>query len=202
MVSIDVVHELHDQLDRHWRLQARPRLGGLTDAEYLWEPVEGAWSVRHREDPAPDTVTIRAGSGDWLCDFGFPEPEPAPVTTIAWRLAHVIVGVLGARAHSHFGGPEVGYETFDYAGDARTALAQLDDAYAAWSDGVRALTPEALARPVGEAEGPWAEHPMITLVAHINRETVHHLAEVALLRDLWAHHESPGVMSRGRRREG
>jgi hypothetical protein len=29
--------------------------------------------------------------------------------------------------------------------------------------------------------------PMATLVLHLNREVFHHLAEVALLRDLWAH---------------
>jgi len=28
---------------------------------------------------------------------------------------------------------------------------------------------------------------MATLILHINREVFHHLAEVALLRDLWAH---------------
>ena len=42
-----------------------------------------------------------------------------------------------------------------------------------------------------EAEGPWAQEPMITLVLHINRETIHHLAEVALLQDLWAHLHTP-----------
>ena len=62
-----------------------------------------------------------------------------------------------------------------------------DTVYGAWSAGVRALTLDDLARPVGPAEGPWAEHPMLELVLHINRETIHHLAEVALLRDLWAH---------------
>lgn len=31
--------------------------------------------------------------------------------------------------------------------------------------------------------------PMATLVLHINREVFHHLAEVALLRDLWAHRD-------------
>ena len=40
---------------------------------------------------------------------------------------------------------------------------------------------------VGEAEGPYAEYSRATLVAHIHRELIHHLAEVALLRDLWAH---------------
>lgn len=183
----DLTQELHEQLDFHWRVQARPRLEGLTDEEYRWEPVPGAWNVRHRDEPAPPSVTMRPGSGHWLCDFGLPEPDPAPVTSIAWRIAHVVVGVLGARAHSHFGGPPASYDGWDYAGTAAEGLRQLDEAYAAWSAGVRALPPEALAAPVGPAEGDWAEAPMITLVLHINREVIHHLAEVALLRDLWAH---------------
>lgn len=184
--TLDIITGLHEQLDFHWRVHARPRLDGLTDEELHWEPVPGAWGVRRAGTPAPDTVTVRAGAGDWLVDFGMPEPEPAPVTTIAWRLAHVVVGVLGARTHSHFGGPEADYETFTYAGTAEGALRQLDEAYAAWSAGVRGLTREALAAPVGPAEGPWAAEPMLTLVLHINREVIHHLAEVALLRDLWA----------------
>lgn len=184
--ALDLITNLHDQLDWHWQGHARPRLDGLTDSELHWEPAPGAWGVRRPDDPVPATVTLRAGAGDWLVDFGIPEPEPAPVTTIAWRLAHVVVGVLGARAHSHFGAPEASYDTFRYAGSAAGALRQLDEAYAAWSAGVRALTPEALAAPVGPAEGPWADAPMLTLVLHINRETIHHLAEAALLRDLWA----------------
>lgn len=183
----DLIHHLHEQLDWHWKVAARPRLDGLTDEEYLWEPAPRSWSLRRRDEPAPAGVTDRLGSGEWLLDFSDPEPEPVPVTTIAWRLGHVIGGVLGARAHSHFGGPPTDPQTWAYAGTAAEALAQLDEAYAAWSAGVVALTPEALDRPVGPAEGPWAEHPMIELVLHINRETIHHLAEVALLRDLWAH---------------
>lgn len=185
--SLDLLRHLHEQLDWHWQAHARPRLDGLTDEEYLWEPAPGTWSVRRREEAAPETVTLRPGAGAWVVDFGVPEPQPAPVTSIAWRLAHVIVGVLGARAYSHFGGPPTDYESWSYAGSADEALAQLDAAYTAWSAGVRGLSVDDLAEPVGEAEGPWAEHPMLELVLHINRETIHHLAEVALLRDLWAH---------------
>ena len=36
-------------------------------------------------------------------------------------------------------------------------------------------------------EGPYAEHPTAALVLHINREAIHHGAEVALLRDLYLH---------------
>jgi hypothetical protein len=112
--------------------------------------------------------------------------QPAPVTTIAWRLAHLIVGVFGARVAGHFGGPPVDYQTFDYAGPAAQALQQLDDVYAAWLAGVTSLGDAGLARPCGPAEGPFAEYPMATLVLHINRETLHHGAEIALLRDLYA----------------
>lgn len=114
-------------------------------------------------------------------------PAPAPLTTIAWRIGHLVVGVLGARWHSHFGGPPHDYMTHTYAGDAAGGLAQLDLTYAAWMNGVRGLDAEALARPIGEAEGPWAEYPMAALVLHINREVIHHGAEMCLLRDVYAH---------------
>lgn len=143
---------LAEQLDWHWRTQARPRLEGLTDAEYLWEPAAGAWSVRRRGQAAPASATMRAGAGEWLVDFAFPEPDPAPVTTIAWRLAHVVVGVFGMRAASHFGGPDCAYDTWEYAGTAAGALAQLDAAHAAWREGVAGLDDAALWTPVGRAE--------------------------------------------------
>jgi hypothetical protein len=65
-----------------------------------------------------------------------------------------------------------------------TALAQLDDGYAAWIKGVRQLGADGLARPCGPAE-PYPEAPMAALVLHINREALHHGAEIALLRDLY-----------------
>lgn len=188
---MDWNHLLLDQLTWHWEHQARPRLEGLSDDEYLWEPVPGCWSLRPR---GTSQTPMSAGAGDLVIDFAFPEPVPAPVTTIAWRMAHVIVGVLGMRTHSHFGGPPADYETWTYAATADEALAQLDDAYAAWVAGVGRLGEEGLARPCGPAEGPWAEAPMATLVLHINRESIHHLAEIALLRDLFAHRSpTPGA---------
>ena len=37
------------------------------------------------------------------------------------------------------------------------------------------------------AEGPFAEAPLAALVLHINREVLHHGAEICLLRDLFLH---------------
>ena len=73
------------------------------------------------------------------------------------------------------------------AGTAAQALAQLDEQVAIWLAGVEALGEEGLAQPCGPAEGPYAEESMATLVLHINRELIHHGAELALLRDLYAH---------------
>jgi hypothetical protein len=118
-------------------------------------------------------------------DFAWPEPDPPPVTTIAWRIAHVVVGCLAMRTASHFGGTPAGYATWTFAGTADEALEQLDTAYDAWVAGVTSLGEEGLARPVGPAEGPWAESPYADLVLHLNRELIHHGAEICLLRDLY-----------------
>jgi hypothetical protein len=182
MTTIDWNNELAEQLDVHWRAQLRPRLDGLTDEEYRWEPVPGAWNVRPR---GTSTAPVAAGSGDFTIDFASPEPSPPPVTTIAWRIGHIVVGVLGMRVASHFGGPPIDYATHRYPGDAAGALAQLDEGYAAWMKGVRGLGAEELARACGPAEGPYADVSMAALILHINREMLHHGAEIALLRDLY-----------------
>jgi DinB superfamily len=181
-MSVDWTNELAEQLDWHWQHQLRPRLDGLTDDEYRWEPVIGMWSVRPRENA---TAPVALGAGEFVLDYARPEPDPPPVTTIAWRLSHLTIGVFGMRVASHFGGAPVDYDTYDYPGDAATALARLDAAYAAWIAGVRGLSRHALSRPCGPAEGPYAQAPMASLVLHVNREAIHHGAEIATLRDLY-----------------
>ena len=183
MTTFDGNAPLLDQIDRHWQGQLRPRLEGLSDAEYFAEPVPG-WNIRPR---GTGTAPVQAGTGDFTIDFAFPPPEPAPFTTIAWRLGHVIVGVLAMRNANHFGREPTDYQSFPYAGTAAQALAQLDAEYASWLDGVRGLGQEGLAEACGEAEGPYAAEPMGVLVLHINRELIHHGAEICLLRDLYAH---------------
>jgi hypothetical protein len=175
---------LREQISWHWTAQLRDRLDGLTDAEYFWEPAPGCWSVRPRGTSTP---WVQVGSGAMAIDYAIPQPEPAPFTTIAWRLGHVIVGVLAMRNASHFGRAATEYDTFPYAATAAEALAQLDEEYATWLAGVESLGEDGLARPCGEAEGPYAEYPLAALILHINRELIHHLSEVCLLRDLYLH---------------
>jgi ABC-type transport system substrate-binding protein len=173
---------LRRQISWHWDHQVRKGLQGLTDEAYFWEPAPGSWNVRPR---GSGTAPVQGGSGAVTIDFAFPEPSPPPVTTIAWRLGHVIVGVLAVRNAAHFGRAETDYVRFDYAADAATALQQLDSEFATWMAGVEGLGEDGLLRPCGEAEGDLAKDPMAALVLRIHRELIHHLAEVSLLQDLF-----------------
>ncbi|MFJ6854531.1 DinB family protein [Streptomyces sp. NPDC091271] len=181
--EMDWNRTLCEQWEFHWNHRIRARLEGLTDDEYVWSPVPEAWSVRPR---STSTAPVQAGAGGFTIDFAFPQPDPEPFTTIAWRLGHVIVGVLAARNAAHFGAPAASYESWEYAGDAATALDQLGTQLDVWLAGVRSLGDAGLRVPVGEKE-PYPEAPMADLVLHIHRELIHHLSEVCLLRDLYLH---------------
>ncbi|MFT3852116.1 MAG: DinB family protein [Ilumatobacteraceae bacterium] len=178
---------LVDQLDWHWSNFVRPHLDGLDDARYLWEPVPGCWSIRRREDATGPFVD---GPGDTVLDDQWPPPDPPPVTTIAWRMAHIAIGVFGQRAVDHFGADgltELPREAVDWPITAAGGLALLDHWYGAWITGGRALGDDGLAHPCGPAAGPYAAEPLATLVLHVNREALHHGAEILLLLDLYRH---------------
>ena len=180
MTQINWTTQLDLQLSWHWENHLRRRWNDLTDREYFWEPVPGMWNIR----PRGHGVAIEVGAGDHIIDFAFPEPSPAPATTIAWRMGHLLVGVFGARLASHFGGPPVDYDSYEYPSSAADALARLDDMYANWIAGVRSLDDQGLQAPCGELG--FEQDPMAALILHINREVIHHGAEISLLRDLYA----------------
>ncbi|MEU1981443.1 DinB family protein [Nocardia sp. NPDC019395] len=181
--ELDWNRALREQFEAHWDHHVRARLQGLTDDEYFWSPVPHSWNVRPR---GSSTAPVQAGAGEFTIDFAFPEPDPPPFTTIAWRLGHVIVGVLATRNAAHFGAPAASYETWEYAGNAATALDQLETHLGSWLAGVRDLGDTGLRRPAGPLE-PYPEASMADLVLHIHRELIHHLSEVCLLRDLYLH---------------
>lgn len=142
--------QLAEQLAWHWRNQVRERLAGLSDEEYFWEPAEPSWSLRPRgRSDAP----VQGGSGELVIEFAFAEPDPAPFTTIAWRLGHVLVGVLGTRNATHFGHEPTDYFGYDYPVTAAEALARLERELRRWVAGVAVLTDDQLWQPVGESEG-------------------------------------------------
>lgn len=154
--------DLHEQLSWHWEAQLRPRLEGLSVDELLWEPGPGCW-------------TLRAGRLDGV----WPTPDPAPVTTIAWRLGH-LGQTLAHRASAHFG--DRSYDDVV----PEDVLAFVDRSYSAWSEGVLAADQSRFERPHQGPPGSADErYPFWAVVLHVNREVLHHGAEVALLRDLY-----------------
>lgn len=181
-MTLDWNGEVLDQVESHWRQRLRPRLDGLSDDEYFWQPVPGCWTISRRgQSQAP----LSYGSGEFTWDYGTATPGAEPMTTIAWRLGH-LMECLASMTSSHFGGPEASVETYEYPGTAENALRQLDDAYARWVSGVRALGTAGLAERQGATSPPeFADAPVARLVLYTSVELVHHGAEVCLLRDLY-----------------
>jgi hypothetical protein len=92
-VDVDWNDEVVDQLESHWRHQLRPRLSGLTDDEYFWRPVPDCWTISAR---GVSRAPVSLGAGEFTLDFGEPVDDREPMTTIAWRLGHLIVGFADA----------------------------------------------------------------------------------------------------------
>jgi DinB superfamily len=181
-MTVDWGRLLVDQLDFYWSVHLRPRLDGLTDEEYFWEPVAGCWSLR----PGPD--------GRYRPDGGGEQPSPPPVTTIAWRLVHIGAGCLANRASAFFGGTGVPDDAdmfdprhlpTDLPGGAADGIAFLERCYRRWHDGIAGLDEDALRAPLGPKGAYFADHPMAALILHISREVMHHGGEIGVLRDLY-----------------
>ncbi|HYS39528.1 MAG TPA: hypothetical protein VEO01_28255 [Pseudonocardiaceae bacterium] len=61
--------ELVDQLEWHWQQQLRPRLAGLTDDEYFWQPVPGCWTLSRR---GASSAAVSLGAGEFTMDYAPP----------------------------------------------------------------------------------------------------------------------------------
>jgi hypothetical protein len=75
----------------------------------------------------------------------------------------------------------------DFSPTAAVALERFWAALDRWRASVAAVTGEQL-DTVGFGQCPWtddAEVPFITVIWEVNLELIHHMAEIALLRDLY-----------------
>lgn len=161
---------------------SQERLVGLTDEEHLWEPVPDCWSIRRRSE---STSPRPHGAGDWVLDSGG-RPDPAPVTTAAWRIGH-LTSMFNGRWEWTFGSRSVAPEVdTTFTPVAAEALDQLWTSVRRWADACAGLTEEQL-DTVGFGQYPHGldpQLPIVSIVWWVNREFIHHAAEVALLRDL------------------
>ena len=113
------------------------------------------------------------------------EPIADDRVTLRWRLAHITSLLTGDRTGPWLGLP-LTRGTAGEPGSAAEALATLDEAYAAWRAKLAGTTDESLAEPIGEMAGPYSADSRYAFGLHIVDELIHHGAEAALLRDLYA----------------
>jgi len=165
-------------------LPPRKDNGPLTDQEYLWEPAPGAWSLRRRGQAASPRPF---GPGEWQLDGASGDPDPTPVTTIAWRLGHLYLDVAGRWEWTFGGRRRDPHDLVEFSPSAAVALAGLWATLDRWGASVAAMIDEQL-DTVGFGQYPHGsdpEVPFITVIAEANLELIHHMAEIALLRDLY-----------------
>ena len=162
---------------------SQQRLEGLTDDECFWEPVAGSWSIRRRG--TEQTANAR-GVGDWVLDYEHPEPTPAPLTTIAWRLGHLSAGFWG-RWEWTFGERQTPAHDYVFASSTAEIVDRFWMELDRWQASIATLTDEQLDMiGFGQYPGLDPHIPFIAIVWWTNREFIHHMSEISLLRDLWA----------------
>ena len=149
----------------------RVRLVGLTDEEYLWEPVSPCLSIR----TGARGRLPRAASD-----------TPGDFTTIAWRLCHIGDVLREERNWRWLGKQPVLLDTEIWQPPtAAASVAYVEEAFAAWSALVASIDAGDWWLPMGPVAGPYASSDRVAFVIHIMDELIHHAAEVALLRDLY-----------------
>ena len=181
-----VLRSVLGQIDWWWVALYRHRVQGMTDEEFVWSPVDECWTIH----PQAEGVTH--------IDFEWPPPRPAPFTTIAWRVAHIGL-MLADRTHRYF--PDHAPDpwefpphtfTLPFPTSAAGALAFVERWWHGWRRGLEAGGEATLWAPYGGVEGDYpemqlaADDPFLNMVLHTHRELIHHGAEIALLRDLYA----------------
>ncbi|MBD0839448.1 MULTISPECIES: DinB family protein [unclassified Streptomyces] len=146
---------------------------------------------------AADGMSVAKIAEDWsvsverveevLAHTGEPEPDDTPVTTIAWRLAHLHLQFAGAWEWTFGERRQDPKQMVDLTPSAALALERFWPTVDRWRESVGTVTEEQL-DTVGFSRYPYsndAEYPYVNVLAAANLEFIHHMAEIALLRDLW-----------------
>lgn len=157
------------------------RLDGITDAEYLWEPTPGSWSVH--TDPTGVVTVDGAGERD---------TDPAPVTTIAWRLWHIAIDCFDDYSRRFAGDHSAASAVWTL--DSVEAVANLGSTWRNYRSLIAGMD---WWSELGGSWEHWSHHCVADMAMHAGNELVHHGAEIALLRDLYRARGSDHLLRRG-----
>ena len=116
-------------------------------------------------------------------------PTPDASIGLRWRLDHVAEALGSTRNRVWLGLPDhTGDETGEdgEAASAGEALHRGEEAHRRWTGWVAEVDDVDLAAPIGAVGGPYGDASRMSFVLHIVDELIHHTAEAALLRDLYA----------------
>ncbi|MFE2043863.1 DinB family protein [Streptomyces sp. NPDC059477] len=122
-----------------------------------------------------------------LAHTGPVEPDATPVTTIAWRLGHLHFCFAGTWEWTFGERQRDPRQLVDFTPSASLAVERLFSALDSWRERIATVTPEQL-DTIGFSQYPYgsdADEPFIGVIWGGNLELIHHMAEIALLRDLW-----------------
>jgi len=166
------------QLGFSWLMLAE-RLSEIDDEAYLWEPAPDAWSLRPREQARTENVT---GLGDWVLEWPR-EGDPERMRTIAWLVAH-LTDVFFERWEWTFGGRKLRRSDLTFSPRAEEGIAQLVRWATAWQEDIAGLeTEQVFIVGLSQATEIDQQAPFGHLVLHVNRELIHHGAEITFLLD-------------------
>lgn len=148
--------------------QMMDRLDGITAVEYLWEPVPDAWSVR-----SADGTAIVDGAGNR-------EINPAPVTTIAWRMWHIAIDCFDDYTRRFNGDDSAASAVWTLNPDEAISILQTK-----WHAYRELIASRDWWEQLGDDWESWSKSCVADMAMHASNELVHHAAEIALLRDLY-----------------
>jgi DinB superfamily len=165
-------------------------LNGIGNEEFFWEPVAGCWTVHHRSEVRAASAD---GCGEWVIDYEVPDPDPAPVTTIAWRTVHI--AAVNYLYWDYAFGPATASFDLEMPGNAATAADWLRASQEPLRTVLAELADADLEIP---RKTNWGElWPCHRIFRTLINEQVHHGAEISLLRDLYRYREWLGSQRGG-----
>ncbi|HZQ06577.1 MAG TPA: DinB family protein [Anaerolineae bacterium] len=170
MSSRFTVEILLRQLDDAWR-RLQDWQEGMTQAEFDWQPSQNIWHLVQKD-------------GGWTIQYSWVPPQPAPLTTIGWRMAHLATSKALTLEYA-FGERRKKLVDFDLPIDVVGMVGFLEQEHLALRMRLEALTDSELVTPrfTEWGEERTTERIITSAILH----DIEHGAQIATMRELYRH---------------